>query len=79
MPITIEDTVEASSLICQKCKVETGLTRDFLLVNDIVNDFHCPSCNELIFSCKPEIRTYSYNYASSAASSAGYHGYSEYD
>lgn len=67
-----------TSVVCQKCKTETGITPESILMNDLNGDIHCPSCNEVVFSCMPKIKTYSY-VASTPASYAGYGGYGDYD
>jgi DNA-directed RNA polymerase subunit RPC12/RpoP len=70
MPIDIGTT---TSLVCPTCKKETGMTRERLLRMAITEDFICPHCGKVVFSCKPVVEkfTYTYNYSGN--------NWSEYD
>ena len=59
MPI---DTGTAKSLICPHCKTETGMTRERLLKIEIREDYICPHCGKVVFSCKPVIEKFNYTY-----------------
>lgn len=63
MPIQTAGTVEPASIVCPHCKVETGLTRETVLETFVDGDFGCPHCQKVVFSAKPEVKTYSYSYA----------------
>jgi hypothetical protein len=73
MPIEIgSQPAKPESIVCQHCKRETGRKPESLLNVPIVNDFDCPHCQKQVYSCRPEVKTYSYTYAGGA-------GYSDYD
>ena len=63
MPIEIAD--KPDNIVCSHCKMETGLKPELLLDVPIVDDFNCPHCHKQIYSCRPEVKTYSYSYAGS--------------
>jgi rubredoxin len=60
-PETTTDNSPAS-LVCPECKKETGLTKEFILAAEVLEDFYCPHCKKLVFSCKPEAIKYTYTY-----------------
>lgn len=72
-PMEKTPTATTTSVVCQKCKAETGITAESILMNDIIGDFFCPSCNEIVFSSIPEIKKCMY------AGYVNYSGYGEYD
>jgi transposase-like protein len=68
MPIEIEATViQPASIVCPHCKQETGLTHERIFETSCDGDFNCPHCQKVVFSCKPEVKTYSYAYAGGSA------------
>ena len=66
MPIDIGGTtivaevVKPDSLVCPKCKKETGKKTEDLIKKIIDEDFCCPFCNEVVFSKRPEVKSYHY-------------------
>ena len=50
------------SIVCPSCKEETGKKPADLLLEFIIRDFLCPMCGSVVFSCRPEVKTYSYVY-----------------
>ena len=57
-------SVKPVSIVCPSCKVETGKKSEELIGISLIRDFYCPHCDKLVFSCRPEIKTYSYNIGS---------------
>ena len=46
------------SIVCPHCKQETGFTKEHILEMTILDDIKCPSCDDVIYSSKPQKNTY---------------------
>ena len=51
-----------TSIVCPTCKAETGLTKEAILNFPIETDILCPNCNNVLYSCRPEIASKTYIY-----------------
>ncbi len=56
------------SIICPHCKQETGFSKENILKMTIFDDIRCPSCDNVIYSSKPEKNLYSSWQGSSTSS-----------
>ena len=59
-----------TSIVCDTCKEETGLTLEKIMEMSIDNHICCPICNAMMYSCLPE-RPGPYVYSFTPAGKSG--------
>lgn len=51
---------ESKVIVCLMCKEETGMTKEHVLSNISNGDIHCPCCDVIMYSCRPQKRETSF-------------------
>ena len=54
--LTVIKAPEPTSIVCPSCKLETGIKKEEIIERPLLEDFHCPFCDAVLFSLIPEVR-----------------------